>query len=108
MVPVAATDAGAPPGPKGATVGMNTPPVVHAANLVSPTVVDVGHATPIDVRPCGPIVDDVVPADIDLANIDVSIAHRRPISNSVSDPIAISDSRAVANPVAWSQWLIHP
>lgn len=114
MVPTkTAVNAGTPTRPKGRSVRMNSPPVMHATNLILPAIVDVGHTTSINIGPRRTIADgDVIP-DIDLPDIhppivnDVVsnvISNVGAITNSVTDAGSISNSitntRTIANSVA--------
>ncbi len=87
---------------------MSTTPVVHSANLSSPSIVNVGHAATINVRPRRTVVDYRVSTDIDLTNVDsaiqiVAASNRRTVANS----IAVSDTTTVANSAAWAEGFVH-
>lgn len=79
---------------------------MHSTNLILPAAVDVGYAATVDVGPGRSVADNVVAADIDLANVDlVSVTDSTAdvISDSVAAVWAIGQpvGDAVVNP--WSR-----
>lgn len=94
MVSVTAADASTPPSPIRASIGMQSPPVVHAANLVSPAVVDVSHAPTVDVCPRRPTVDHIVFANVDLSDVHIAI-QSIPVSNGWAIPDSVPDARPI-------------
>ena len=87
-----AVNADAPARPKGRSIRMNSPPVVHSANLILPAIVDAGHTTSINIGPRRTIADANVIADIDLADIHPSVVNDITVSNAISNLGAITDS----------------
>ena len=116
IVPVISTvHAGSPTRPIGRSVRMSTLPVVHAADLILPTIVDVGNSAPINVRPRRTIADRCIFANVDLANINWSIVDQivsgpiadvRPVTDVVAD--SITDIRAVSVSIIWSIAICDP
>lgn len=94
IVPVVGTVyTGAPTRPEGSSVRMNAVPVVQAANLILPAIIDAGDSTTINVRPRRTIADCRVLTNVDLTNIDRSI-----VDQVIAGPIA--DVRSVSDVVA--------
>ena len=92
-----AVNADTPARPKGRSVRMNSPPVVHSANLILPAIVDAGHTTSIKIGPRRTIADGDVVTNIDLPDIYRPIVNDV-VSNIVS--IAISNVWSIADAVA--------
>lgn len=92
----AAVDASSPASPESSSIGISIVPVMHAADLILPAIVDAGHAPAVDVCPRRPVVDDVVSANVDLANVHVADL----VTNSIAKIRAITDIWPIANIVA--------
>ena len=76
---------------------MHVLPVVQSTNLVLPAIVDAGDSPTIDVGPRRAIVDHVVPADVDLADVHIVIP------DSVTNAAAHLITNVVANGIAGSR-----
>ena len=110
IVPVVGTVyTGAPTRPEGSSVRMNAVPVVQAANLILPAIIDAGDSTTINVRPRRTIADCRVLTNVDLTNIDRSIVDQviagpiadvRSVSDVVADSVADIGAVAIGNAVA--------
>lgn len=69
---------------------------MHAADLILPAIVDAGHPSAVNVRPRRSVVDNVVPANVDLTDVHVADV----VANSVADVWAIADVWTVADIIA--------
>lgn len=81
---------------------MNVVPVMHSTNLVLPAIVDAGDSPTIDVGPRRAIVDHVVPADVDLADVHIVIPDSvtNAAAHLVADVVAKAPTHLVTNVVA--------